>query len=357
MQIVHVTEAFEGGVIEFLRCLTGSTPDIDYTVVYGDRKIGFEEASKTFNSNVKFILWPSVSREISPVKDLKALREIISILKKEQPFDILHLHSSKAGILGRVAARVINHKKVIYAPHGAAFLRKDISMLTRSFYITIERAANIFPGKVIGVSKSEADTYKKIGIKAEYVNNGKFFPASPEKNFVDDNFNIVTTGRIVQQKNPRWFNEIAKSLEQIPYIKFIWIGDGIERNMLTAKNIHITGWISRKEVEQNLHQAHLYLSTALWEGLPYAVLEAMSMKLPLLLSNCPGNIDLVENGENGFSYTSPQQAVIIIKDYIENKSMMQAHGKASFNMLQTFFSVEQMQQGYRNLYAKMVSRS
>ncbi len=356
MHIVHVTEAFEGGVIEFLRCLTNSTPDFTYTIVYGDRKIGFEKASKTFSSNVQFILWPSVGREINPAKDLRSLRELITILRKCKPFDVLHLHSSKAGILGRVAARVINHTKVIYAPHGAAFLRRDISRFTRTFYITIEKTANFFPGKVIGVSKSEADTYRKIGIKADFVNNGKFFPALPERKNGDDTFYIVTTGRVAQQKNPAWFNDIARHFENNTNIRFIWIGDGGDKHLLTAKNISITGWVDKQEVEENLQRAHLYLSTALWEGLPYAVLEAMSVRLPLVLSACPGNVDLVEQGKNGFIYSSTGEAINHISYYFENKELLASHGNASFNLLQTAFSVDQMQLGYRALYEKMVSR-
>jgi glycosyltransferase involved in cell wall biosynthesis len=350
MKIVHVTEAFEGGVIEFLRCLTQSTPDFSYTIIYG-RPQFFEKAYKTFPSNVEFIFWPHASREINPARDVKALRGLIKILKAQKTFDVLHLHSSKAGILGRIAARAVKHTKVIYAPHGAAFLRKDISFLTRSLYITIEKAATIFPAKVVGVSRSEAETYRRIGIKADYVNNGKFFPPAPEKSNHKNVFTIVTTGRIVNQKHPAWFNEIATMFVHDEAIKFIWIGEGAEKKLLTSPNISVTGWVDKSEVENLLMSADLYLSTALWEGLPYAVLEAMSMRLPLLLSDCPGNSDLVENNVNGFLYARPKDAIQFIHQYLLNRELLHAHGEASFNMLRTAFSVEQMAEGYRRIYS------
>ncbi len=355
MRIIHITEAFQSGVIEFLRSLTTASPDIDYTIIYG-RTSNYDIHGKTFPPSVKFIPWPSVVTSISPAKDAKALRELISILKAEKPFDIMHLHSSKAGILGRLAATAIGHKKVIYAPHGAAFLRKDISRLTRTFYITAEKAVNIFPGKVVGVSKSEADTYNKIGIRAGFVNNGKDFAAPPEKNLQPERFIIVTTGRIETQKNATWFNTIAKRFADDERVQFVWIGEGVDRHMLTSKNIHITGYVLRPEVEKNLFEASIYLSTAIWEGLPYAVLEAMSMKLPLLLSHCPGNTDVTQHGVNGFLFKQTDEAVGFIKQYLDNPDLVARQGEASFNILQTDFSAQQMQLGYRKLYGDMIDK-
>ncbi|MBV9961029.1 MAG: glycosyltransferase [Parafilimonas sp.] len=352
MRIIHVTEAFEGGVIEFLRCLTNSTPDIEHTIIYG-RHHFFEKAHKTFPASVKFVAWPEINTNISPRKDLKALQHLIKILKEQKPFDVIHLHSAKAGILGRIAARRIGHKKVIYAPHGATFLRKDVSAFARTAFATIEKAVSIFPAKVIGVSKSEADAYRKIGIKANHVNNGKFFPGTTEKKYSEDLFTIVTTGRAMRQKNPALFNQIASAFTDNAQVQFIWIGDGNERNFLSSPNIKITGWVDKTEVEKNLHSADLYISTALWEGLSYAVLEAMSMRLPLLLTDCPGNNDLVENGINGFLYNYPAQAIDFINQYINNRKLLHTHGAASFNMLQTNFSVEQMAEGYRQVYSSI----
>ena len=352
MRIVHVTEAFEGGVIEFLRCLTNSTPDIEHTIIYG-RHHFFEKAHRSFPDTVKFIAWPEVNTKISPRNDLKALQHLIKILKEQKQVNVIHLHSAKAGILGRIAARRTGHKKVIYAPHGATFLRKDVSAFVRTAFATIERAVSVFPAKVIGVSKSEADAYRRIGIQAKHVNNGKFFPESPEKKSPNDIFTVLTTGRAARQKNPELFNRIASAFTDNDKIQFVWVGDGDEQYFLTSPNIKITGWVDKTEVEKNLLHADLYISTALWEGLSYAVLEAMSMRLPLLLTDCPGNNDLVENGINGFLYKYPAQAIDFINQYFSNHQLVYAHGQASYDMLQSNFSVEQMAQGYREVYASM----
>ncbi len=349
MRIVHVTEAFEGGVIEFLRCLTNSTHDIEHTIVYGRHRF-FEKAHSSFPATVKFIRWNDIETNISPSKDIKALNNLIKILKAQKPFDILHLHSAKANILGRVTAKIIGQKKVIYAPHGATFLRQDVSAFTRNIFTVIEKTVSIFPGKIVGVSKSEANAYHKIGMKADYVNNGKYFPQHPKKNLDNSVLNIVTTGRAATQKNPFVFNQIASAFVNNSNIKFTWIGDGIQRNLLTSPNIKITGWVPHTEVENHLSEAHLYISTALWEGLSYAVLEAMSMRLPLLLSNCPGNSDLVINNINGFLFNDAKTAIEFIHQYQNQKALLNKHGEASLNMLQTTFNVERMADGYRKVY-------
>lgn len=352
MRIIHATEAFEGGVIEFLRCLTNSTPDIEHTIIYGRHRF-FEKAKPTFPASVKFIAWHDIETNISPLKDIKALNNLIKILKAEKPFDVLHLHSAKANILGRIAAKRVRQKKAIYAPHGATFLRQDVSAFTRNIFAMIEKGVSIFPAKIVGVSKSEADAYHKIGMKADYVNNGKYFPQHPNKNTDDNILNIVTTGRAAQQKNPALFNEIASAFLNNSSVKFTWIGDGNQRNLLTSPNIKITGWVQHAEVEKYLSEANLYISTALWEGLSYAVLEAMSMRLPLLLSNCPGNSDLVINNVNGYLFNNVKQAIDFIHQYLNQKELLQKHGAASLNMLQTTFNVERMADGYRKVYASL----
>jgi glycosyltransferase involved in cell wall biosynthesis len=80
----------------------------------------------------------------------------------------------------------------------------------------------------------------------------------------------------------------------------------------------------------------------------------MGMRLPLLLSNCPGNSDLVENGLNGFLYNGPEEAITYIHQYLENKDLPHVQGEASLDMLQNTFGIEQMAEGYRRIYHSML---
>ena len=131
-------EAFGGGIFTFLVDLVNCTSrQYDVIIVYAEREQTPENFKEFFDSNVKFIKSNYLTRKISPKNDILAIKEIKKILKDEKP-DVVHLHSSKAGIIGRIAA---NGKKckVIYNPHGFSFLMEDASKIKKKIYWFIEK--------------------------------------------------------------------------------------------------------------------------------------------------------------------------------------------------------------------------
>jgi len=359
MRIVHIVEAFGGGVFDFLRILT-SNIDAEHIIVHSLRKETPKNYKKFFEKNIKFFYWKSANREINLSKDFRALLDLIFILRslsQNKKIDVIHLHSSKAGFLGRLAAKTLGlSDKVIYTTHGISFLRKDISLTKKKILISLEKLAYKLGGKVIACSRSEAEFIKKYGIEASYIFNGLKCPKLGNKKFKANKFietekiKIATVGRITFPKNPFLFREIAKAFLSVKNVEFIWIGDGELKNVIDLPNIKITGWLSQEEVFEVLKQADIYLSTSLWEGLPLAVLQAMCTELPLVLHHCVGNIDLVEEEYNGFLFRNKVEAVEKLKlliNFIEKRISM---GKASLKLVQTKFSLEKMIAEYRNLY-------
>jgi glycosyltransferase involved in cell wall biosynthesis len=104
---------------------------------------------------------------------------------------------------------------------------------------------------VICCSESEFNAYRRIGIKARYINNGISMqqPAQPALQAKRQKFRIITSGRIVDQKNPYLFNAIATYFQEFEDFEFLWAGDGTERHVLTANNIIVTGWLPTQEVK------------------------------------------------------------------------------------------------------------
>ena len=117
---------------------------------------------------------------------------------------------------------------------------------------------------------------------------------------------------------------------------------------MTSPNIKCTGWIERKELENYLASADIYLSTSLWEGLPLSVLEAMSIGLPVVLSDCVGNKDLVE--DNGFLYSKKNEACNILKDLIKNNKKIIFYSDKSKKIFLRKFELKLMQKQYYFLY-------
>ena len=304
-KVLHIVEAFGGGVFTVLSDLiNGLSKDYEIIIAYSLRPQTPMNFEKFFNENVKFIEVKNFTRSINPKKDIKALQEIRKLIKEEKP-DIIHLHSSKAGILGRLAMNG-NKIKMFYNPHGFSFLKKDDSKLKRMVYWLIEKMTAMVNKKctIVGCSKGEYEEEKKLNKNSICINNGididklqKETENLTEKKIDYNNIKICTVGRISFQKNPQMFNEIAKSF---PDIEFTWIGDGELREMLTEPNIRITGWKTREEVLQILNNNDIFLLTSLWEGLPISLLEAMYLKKICIVSNVVGNKDVIVNGKNGF---------------------------------------------------------
>jgi glycosyltransferase involved in cell wall biosynthesis len=351
MNILHVIES-SGGSADFVLYLVKYLPEHHHQIVYGDRTFGnrLKEVQTTY-TNASFYYWKEVQREINIIKDFKATVHLYRILKNLSPHAI-HLHSSKAGFIGRIVCFILRKRNVIYTPNGLAFLRKDVSTRKAVIYIWLEKLANFLNGKVVSCSKSEADALIDKGISSAYINNGTEIFNDDQLPIKPSNGPIIiaTTGRVTIQKNPSLFQAIAKYFEGDSRYMFIWIGGGELEHLLTAKNISITGWVSHAEVNEKLREIDIYISMALWEGLPFAVLEAMNLNKPLLLSNCVGNIDLVRNGYNGFLFTSASEAIKKIKEILSDRKKLMEFGKNSKTLAQEQFDVKEMAKKYEIVY-------
>jgi glycosyltransferase involved in cell wall biosynthesis len=166
-----------------------------------------------------------------------------------------------------------------------------------------------------------------------------------------EKFRIVTSGRIIAQKNPLLFNNIAAYFSEFDQFEFIWAGDGDGRRLLTAKNITVTGWLTQRETKKLVKDSDIYISTALYEGLSFAVLEALVLHKPVLLSHCVGNMDVVKNGINGDLFKTEKDAIVKILQYYNNRDMLQVMGGFSKSICETEFNVKNNFSNYRELYS------
>lgn len=354
VKIVHVVEAFGGGVFGVLiDLLNGTSDDFDITVLYSPREQTPENFKEYYNNNIKFIEIKNFTRNISPIKDLKAYIEVKRHIKEIKP-DIVHLHSSKAGIIGRLAISA-KKTKMFYNPHGFSFLKEDDSKLKRFVYRAIEKIATIRKCTIIGCSEGEYKEALKLSKNSICINNGinidkigNEVKDLQQKELDLTNLKICTSGRIGYQKNPKGFNEIAKAF---PDINFTWIGDGELREELTASNITITGWKTRAEVLKELSKNDVFILASLWEGLPISLLEAMYMKKICIVSNVIGNRDVIENGENGFIADNTENHIKVIDGISENQIDTQRIITSAYTNILEEYNTEKMCNKYVKLYS------
>jgi glycosyltransferase involved in cell wall biosynthesis len=356
LKVVHVVEALEGGVYSYFKDLSwffGSEEvrkTVDTTIIYSGHRNGVNPAKvhAEFSTNVKLI-HISMVREIAPFQDLKSLYKLRKQLQKINP-DIIHLHSSKAGVLGRIAVfALFKKRKVFYTPHGYAFLRTDISKTTQNLYFTIEKSfQQVFGGTTIACGDTEFEIAKTIG-HSKLNRNGVDITTIRQYFLSHQNAKLTVgiLGRITAARNPQLFNEIAL---RFPDFNFIWIGDGELRDLITAPNIQITGWILDKNIVLNtLNKIDIYLQTSLWEGLPIAVLEAMILEKPVIATNIVGNKDIVIPNETGFLFDDINE----LENYFEtlkNVNTRVSFGERAFKRCQKLFDINQNFEQLLELY-------
>ena len=311
-KILYIVEAMGGGVFTYIVDLANELVNTyDMYIAYAVRKQTPTNYKDYFDERIHLIEVKNFRRAIDPIKDITAFFEVKKIASEINP-DVIHLHSSKAGVIGRVA---FNGKTpMFYTPHGYSFLMENYKPLKRMMFKLIESVCAKKNCTTISCSVGEHQETLKLTKYATYVNNGINMAELQEiidkTEKVPHPFTVYTLGRICYQKNPTLFNEIAESL---PDVKFVWIGDGELRGELTSKNIEITGWADRTTAIKYAVNADVFLLPSRWEGLPISLLESMYMKKACVVSNVIGNRDVIHNGENGFVCVKVEDYVKAIK--------------------------------------------
>lgn len=313
-KILYVVEAMGGGVFTYIVDLANElVNEFDMYIAYAVRPQTPSNYRDYFDKRIHLIEVQSFCREIKPAQELKAIKEVKTIAEKVKP-DIIHLHSSKAGVIGRIA---YDGKKIplFYTPHGYSFLMANYNPVKRWAFKMIETVFAKRNCTTISCSPGEHQETLKLTKNATYVNNAinvEDLKRSLEKVEVKEHpFTVFTLGRICYQKNPTLFNSIA---EKMPDTKFLWIGNGELRDELRSENIEITGWVERQKALELSMNADVFVLPSLWEGLPISLLEAMYMKKLCVVSDVIGNRDVIHNGENGYVCKEVDEFIRAIKE-------------------------------------------
>ena len=348
--ILHITEVSSGGVLPIIVSLCNGLVD-SYNVVfaYGVRPDTPSNLEEQFNPAVRLVKINSFTRSLSMKRDYMAGRKIKQIVKKLKP-DIIHLHSTKAGLVGRI--NLLGYKcKKYYTPHGYCFLKQDDTRIKRSLYYVAEYILAKMGCITLACGRSEYEEAIRIDKKAIRLDNGidteridKITEANKSIEYKE--YTVYTAGRIGKQKNPKMFNAIA---EKLPQYTFVWIGDGKERKDLISPNIMVTGFINRDKVIELAMNYHCYMSCSLWEGLPIALQEAMYMGKPCIVSDTIGNTDLITDNISGCICNNVQMFVDAIRSIINDKKKSLLYGKNAKEWIENNHTSRLMIQKYRGI--------
>ncbi len=280
---------------------------------------GYFDAEVRGDASVRAVFVPSLVREIAPGRDLLALFQLANLFRAERP-DVVHTHSSKAGILGRLAAALAGVPVVVHTYHGFGFHDRQNPLL-KFMYVVLERLCAPFTTRLVYVSRANAAYAEQNGLgraaDATVIRSGvrlADFPAAADKDALKMSAGIgrhkllvVSIGNLKPQKNAADFvAAAAKAAAAAPEARFVFLGDGPQRKALEAKafalglndRLFFLGW--RRDGAQWLAAADVFALTSLWEGLPRALVEAMRSGLPAVCYATDGVVDVLRDGENGF---------------------------------------------------------
>lgn len=330
------------------------------------------------SEGIEFIQCPFLLRRINVIKDLKAFFDIWRIIKKYNPL-IVHTHSSKAGLLGRLAAKLARVPIIIHTPHGHVFFGYFGSFKTKIFII-LERFVSRITDKIVALTNEEKKDYIKFRIANEdkfdviysgiELNKFKELPFNENQNFkrelgIPENYLVVgTVGRLVPVKGPEFLIEAAKYIiSKYPEVFFIFTGDGpLEQNLERQAfksgikdNIIFLGW--RNDIAGIISVYDIFALPSLNEGMGRVLVEAMALGKPIVASNVGGIPDLVTHGKNGFLVPpkNPEKLAKYIQILIGDKEKRKKMGQAGKEMVKNF-SKEKMVEKIANLYEELLTQ-
>lgn len=262
---------------------------------------------------------PALVREVNPRKDMLALIRLTRFIK-QGGYTIVHTHSSKAGILGRWAARLAGTPIIIHTVHGWGH-HDHQHPLVRHTYITLEKLClpitdrlisvsplNIEKGLKDGIGRPENYMVIRSGIELERFGYPQV-PPEQTRTILGIPANALVVGtvtRLSPQKAPLDFVRAASMIAQsVPEVRFVMVGDGPLRSeveTLVAElgltdRLVLTGL--RRDIPELMAAFDLFVLSSLWEGLPRVLPQAMATSLPIVATAIDGNAEVVVEGVNG----------------------------------------------------------
>jgi glycosyltransferase involved in cell wall biosynthesis len=329
--------------------------------------------------NIPLTILPHMLRQPNPYHDILCLCKLTRFIRQGK-YAIVHTHSSKAGILGRLAARMAGVPIIIHTVHGWSF-HAHMHPVVRNIYIYLERWIARYTDTLVTVAQQDIEKGLKYGIgrPEQYrlvrsaIPLDEFDPGQVDRDTVRAELDISkeayvlgNVGRFSSQKNPLdWVRVAGRVGRSLPECRFLLVGDG-PLNIEVKKALIEEGIMDRtiltglrRDVPRLMVAMDVFLITSLWEGLPRVIPQAMAMGLPVVANAVDGSSEAVVPGETG--YLCPPGAleemadrcIELLRDPIKRLAM----GKRAQVYASKEFDVRQMVAQIDAVYTDLLTRS
>ena len=301
---------------------------------------------KLLDEGIRQVPCRHLFRKPSLKEDIMLLYEFRRLRRRLAP-DIVHLHSSKAGMVGRIAFK---KSCIVYTVHGFDSIR-----LANRRFLFLEKIMQYRCKAIVGVSKYDEHYLRAEGINhnVTYVYNGiADIPHNGDTRLpIDGGYNkiVLCIARIVPQKRPDLFIQTARLL---PQYAFVWIGNIENVNDPLPENVFFLG--TMVNAARYNAAADVFMLPSDYEGLPITIIEAMSMGRPVVASNVGGVSEIVRDGENGFTVENiPEEFAEKLRYILENPEIQKKFSCAARTRWQQTLTLQKMTEGYEKIYLRV----
>ena len=336
--------------------------------------------NKVKNNNFNIIKIKGIKWKLNFFHDPIVLIKLIKLIRKNH-YDIVHTHTTKAGILGRIAARIAGVPIIVHGLHGSTFEAFDSELLNWLLFF-FERLTGRFTDAYISVSKLLSKKYieKGIGKKKNYhtVYSGmelETFYGSREKTDCRkkrkelgiglEDFVIGNVGRLETRKGHEFLIDAFKNFsekQKEDQVKLLIIGDGNKREYLESyvKELNLEGKVIftgyRKDVEELMAVMDIFALTSLREGLPRVLVQAAAVGMPSIAFNVDGVPEIIRDNYNGFLVKAKniEELENRIVKYMNNKELVLQHGRNGREFIENKWSTKGMVDRIDKIYQNLV---
>ena len=360
--LILITLAEPGGAQTYVAHLLPALAPRHEVVVaaYGDGPL--RDAAR--EAGVRFVGLRHVRRPLHPGRDLLGLFELMALMRRVRP-DLVHANSSKAGVLGRVAAVLMRVPVRVFTVHGWAF--KAYTGLAALLYRWADRAMSPLTSATICVSETEraaglaARTCRDAGTVV--IPNAVDVGAAPRAALAGDPPRIVTVGRLAAPKDALTLLRALAALGPLPFSALL-VGDGPDRTAVEAEirslglgdRVEPAG--SRADVPALLAGADVFVLSSRSEGAPFSILEAMAAGLPVVATDVGGVRELVADGETGLLVPAgdPARLADALGSLLADPALRRRLGAAGHARARERFDLRALRDAHLELYARELTR-
>lgn len=321
--------------------------------------------SEAIASADRLVVLPYFRRSLYSLGDVRAAAALLRLVGD---YDVVHTHGSKAGVLGRLAARIRRVPAVLHTVHGFP-VHDYMAPLKRRMLLAVERVAarcadrivcvcdaNVTEALTLGVARPEQVRVVVSGVPSDLVRSGSGDRVRAELGIPADAPVVGTITRLMEQKAPLDFLAAARRLvEADPEVHVVMVGDGPMWDQVAAAavgipRLHLLGF--RADVPDMLAMLDVVAFSSLWEGLGRALTEAVLAGKPVVATAVNGVPDLVADGETGYltSAGRPDELADRILDVLARPDRGAAMGAAGASRVAGRYDVDEMVAGLDQLY-------